>query len=83
MVVSSDGGNNFSPLTITDVNSDNGNDLNGEQGAAGGPTLDRDFNPAVTVSQGRMPSESGLSGDAGIPGGQVAVTWDDFGNNKS
>ncbi len=80
-VVSSDGGNNFSPMAITDVNSDNGNDLNGEQGAAGGPTLDRDFNPAVTVSQGREPSESGLSGDPGIPGGQVAVTWDNAHNN--
>ena len=82
-MVSSDGGNNFSPMTITDVNSQNGNDINGQQGAAGGPTLDRDFNPAITVSQGRAPSESGLSGDPGIPGGQVTVTWDNAGTTIS
>ena len=76
LYVSSDGGNNFSPVTIGDVNSqtefDDGNAL----------TSERDATPAITVSQGRLPSESGVGGDAGIPGGQVAVTWDDFGNNQ-
>ena len=36
--------------------------------------------PALTVSQGRLPSESGVSGDTGITAGQVAVTFDDFGD---
>ena len=77
VVVSSDGGNNFSPVTIGDVNSqtefDDGNAL----------TAERDATPALTVSQGRLPSESGVGGDAGIAGGQVAVTWDDFGTGRN
>ncbi len=86
-VVSSDGGNDFSPPTITDVNSQNENDTNGQQvltgeaGPGNGPTSDRDFNPAITVSQGRTPTESGLSGDPGIPGGTVTVSWDNAGSN--
>ena len=28
-------------------------------------------------------SQSGLTGDAGIPGGQVTVGWDDFGTNQN
>ena len=84
--VSSDGGNNFGPVTVADVNSGNANDVNGEQGAGNGPATSggggmRDFNPAITVSQGRAPSESGLSGDPGIPGGQVTETWDDAAGN--
>ena len=39
--------------------------------------------PALTVSQGRLPSESGVSGDTGITAGQVAVTFDDFGDSPS
>jgi subtilisin-like proprotein convertase family protein len=83
-VVSSDGGNNFGPITISDVNTQNGNDVNGQQGAGNGPAAAgtmRDFNPAMTVSQGRAPSESGLSGDPGITGGQVTVSWDNAGPN--
>ncbi len=80
-VASSDGGNNFGPMTVTDVNSQNGSPVNGQQGAGGGPTSERDFNPAITVSQGRQASESGLSGDPGIPGGQVTVAWDNAGTN--
>jgi subtilisin-like proprotein convertase family protein len=74
--VSSDGGNNFSPLTIQDINSQRP-DLDGN-----GPTTEHDATPAITVAQGRTPSESGQSGDAGIPGGQVSVGWDDFGNGQ-
>jgi subtilisin-like proprotein convertase family protein len=85
--VSSDGGNNFGPPTVADVNSQNFNDTNGdpvlagEAGPGNGPTTMRDFNPAITVSQGRLPSESGLSGDPGIPGGQVTVAWDNAATN--
>ena len=75
LVVSSDGGNNFSPLTVTDVNNSSFTD-------DGNFTTEHDTTPAVTVSQGRMGSESGLTGDAGIPGGQVAVAWNDFGGGQ-
>ncbi len=71
--VSSDGGNNFSPLTITG----NGNFLDDFL-----VPNEKDSTPAITVAQGRLPNESGQSGDAGIPGGQVAITFDDFGNNQ-
>ena len=74
--VSSDGGNNFSPLTIADVNdatfTDDGNFM-----------TEHDTTPAITVSQGRLPGESGQAGDAGIPGGQVTVGWDDFAANQN
>ena len=74
LVVSSDGGNNFSPLTVTDVNNPTTDD--------GNFTGEHDTTPAITVSQGRAPSESGQSGDSGVPGGQVAVSWSDFGANQ-
>ena len=74
LVVSSDGGNNFSPLTITDATPD--------ERRQGNFTGEHDTTPAITVSQGRAPSESGQSGDSGIPGGQVAVGWADFGTNQ-
>ena len=74
--VSSDGGNNFSPLTIADLNdatfTDDGNFMS-----------ENDTTPAITVSQGRLPAESGQAGDAGIPGGQVTVGWDDFAANQN
>ena len=69
--VSSDGGNDFSPATMaasTAINDGNG------------PESERDATPALTVSQGRLASESGVSGDNGITAGQVAVTFDDFGD---
>jgi subtilisin-like proprotein convertase family protein len=73
--VSSDGGNNFSPLTVADINdstfTDDGNVMS-----------EHDTTPAVTVSQGRLPAESGQAGDAGIPGGQVTVGWDNFANGN-
>ena len=70
MEVSSDGGNNFSPTTIAGAdNYDTGLD-------------EKDATPALTVSQGRLPSESGVSGDTGITAGQVAVTFDNFGDSS-
>ena len=63
--VSSDGGNNFGPDTIA---------------GAGNFATEKDGTPALTVSQGRLPTESGVSGDLGITAGQVAVTFDDFGD---
>ena len=77
--VSSDGGDNFSPLAIAG----NNNDLPD-------PTVpgEKDTTPVLTVAQGRSGvdnsegNESGQAGDVGIPGGQVAVTFDDFGNNQ-
>ena len=73
LVVSSDGGNNFTGQAITSINSQQPDNDNG-------PTTERNTLPALTVSQGRLPNESGQGGDAGIPGGQVAVTWDNFGD---
>ena len=64
--VSSDGGNNFSPATIA---------------GAENLSTEEDASPALTISQGRLPSESGVSGDTGITAGQVAVTFDDFGDS--
>ena len=73
--VSSDGGNNFSPMSIATTataGTDNGNSL---------PT-ERDATPALVVSQGRQASESGKSGDVGITAGQATVTFNDFGDNR-
>ena len=39
--------------------------------------------PQIVVSQGRLPNESGQQGDAGVPGGEVTVIWDDFGTNQN
>ena len=38
--------------------------------------------PAITISQGRLPTESGLAGDVGVPGGQVTVGWTDTATNQ-
>ena len=35
------------------------------------------------ISQGRLPDESGEQGDAGIPGGQVTVAWNNYGANQN
>ena len=40
------------------------------------------MNSAITVSQGRAPSQSGLTDDPGIPGGTVTVTWDNADNSQ-
>ena len=79
--VSSDGGNNFSPMAIADVNTSEFGSTAGE-GDANGPTNQHAATPSITVSQGRTPSESGQSGDQGVPGGQVAVSWDDAGDQQ-
>ena len=47
-----------------------------------GPTTERDAVPAITISQGRLPDESGQQGDAGVPGGQVTVGWSDTAANE-
>ena len=76
-VVSSDGGNNFSPITIADANTNKVADTNYQPGRSGNvtgsPALDYngpDLNSAITVSQGRDPSQSGITGDPGIPPGR-------------
>jgi subtilisin-like proprotein convertase family protein len=73
---SSDGGNDFTPMTIADQG--DGVPLDDSSG----PTSERDGAPALTVAQGRSGSENGQANDLGIPGGQVAATWDDFGDSK-
>ena len=70
MAASSDGGQSFSAQLPVNT-------------SAYGPTAERDSSPQVVVSQGRPAGQSGLTGDAGIPGGQVTVGWDDFGTNQN
>ena len=70
MVVSSDQGQTFSaPEAINN--------------SAYGPTTERDATPQIVISQGRVPSESGQGGDAGIAGGQVTVGWLNYGPNQN
>ena len=72
--VSSNGGQTFSaPATINSVGYDNG----------GAGTAERDATPQIVISQGRLPDESGQQGDAGVPGGQVTVGWNDYGANQN
>jgi len=69
MVTSTDGGVNFSaPVGINT--------------SRYGPTTERDAVPAITISQGRLPNESGQAGDTGITGGQVTVGWTDIAPNE-
>ncbi|MGC8642896.1 MAG: proprotein convertase P-domain-containing protein, partial [Isosphaeraceae bacterium] len=72
LIVSSDGGNNFTSEAIADVNQGQGN----YRGT--GPTSERDAVPALSISQGRPQGESGVGGEPGTPGGQVTVAWDDY-----
>ena len=72
--VSSNGGQTFSvDGAINTVGYDNG----------GAGTAERDATPQIIISQGRLPDESGQQGDAGIPGGQVTVAWNDYGVNQN
>lgn len=77
MITSTDGGQNFNAPVVQDVPQPNLNGL-----ALYGPTTERDAQPAITISQGRLPDESGLGGDAGVPGGQVTLGWVDTAANQ-
>ena len=70
VAASSDGGKTFTPVGLTNT-------------SAYGPTAERDATPQIVVSQGRLPNESGQQGDPGVPGGEVTVSWDDFGANQN
>ena len=70
LVVSSDGGESFSPPMTVNT-------------SGYGPTGERDQSPQLVITQGRTPDESGQLGDAGVPGGTVSLTWDDFGTNQN
>jgi subtilisin-like proprotein convertase family protein len=76
----------FNPNTIVMVTStDGGQDFSAQEtiNTSGyGPTTERDALPAITISQGRLPSESGQQGDAGVAGGQVTVGWTDTATNE-
>jgi subtilisin-like proprotein convertase family protein len=69
MVTSTDGGQDFSAQETINT-------------TAYGPTTERDAEPAITISQGRLPNESGQAGDAGVLGGQVTVGWTDTTANE-
>jgi subtilisin-like proprotein convertase family protein len=77
----------FNPNTIQFVSSSDGGSSFSGQGIVNtsgfGPTGERDALPTIVISQGRLASESGQQGDAGIPGGQVTVGWTDFGTNEN
>lgn len=78
LVTSTDGGQDFNAPVVMAVNSPDLSAL-----ALYGPTTERDAEPAITISQGRLPDESGQSGDAGVPGGQVTVGWVDTAANEN
>jgi subtilisin-like proprotein convertase family protein len=74
LMASSNGGQTFSaPAPVNTVAYDN-------QGLG---TQERDASPQIIISQGRLPDQSGQQGDAGIPGGQVTVAWNDYGANQN
>jgi subtilisin-like proprotein convertase family protein len=73
VLASSDGGKTFTPINPVNTS---------DTSPTYGPTAERDSNPQIVVSQGRLPNQSGLQGDPGVPGGQVTVVWDDFGTNQ-
>jgi subtilisin-like proprotein convertase family protein len=77
MVTSTDGGQVFNAPVVVNTNAPNLSAL-----ALYGPTTERDAEPAITISQGRLPTESGVAGDAGVPGGQVTVGWTDTAPNE-
>ena len=77
MVTSTDGGQSFNAPVVMAVNAPNFSGL-----ALYGPTTERDAEPAITISQGRLSTESGQQGDAGVPGGQVTVGWVDTAVNE-
>ena len=77
MVTSTDGGQDFNAPVVQDVAEPDLTEL-----SLYGPTTERDAEPAITISQGRLPDESGLAGDAGVPGGQVTVGWVDIAANQ-
>ena len=64
LVVSSDGGNQFGAVRTLN---DGGNQT----------TRERNTTPRLVVSQGRLAGTLS-AGDAGVPGGQVTIVWDDF-----
>ena len=76
----------FNPNSIVMVTSTNGGqDFSAQEqiNTSGyGPTTERDALPAIAISQGRLPGESGQQGDAGVPGGQVTVGWTDTAVNE-
>ena len=76
----------FNPNTILMVTSTNGGqDFSAPElinTSRYGPTTERDALPAITISQGRLPNQSGQQGDAGVQGGQVTVGWTDTATNE-
>jgi len=76
LTASSDGGKTFTPVGLANTTA-------ALAPYYYGPTAERDAVPQIVVSQGRLPNESGQQGDAGVPGGQVTVAWDDFGVNQN
>ena len=77
MVTSTDGGQDFTAPIVMTQSAPNQSQL-----ALYGPTTERDAVPAISISQGRLPSESGQAGDVGVQGGQVTVGWTDTAANE-
>ena len=77
----------FNPNSIVMVTStDGGQQFSAPEGlntSGYGPTTERDAEPTITISQGRLPDESGQSGDVGVLGGQVTVGWTDIAANEN
>ena len=77
MVTSTDGGQYFTAPIVINQDATGLSEL-----ALYGATTERDAEPAISVSQGRLPTESGVAGDIGVQGGQVTVGWTDTATNQ-
>jgi subtilisin-like proprotein convertase family protein len=68
VISSSNGGTSFSAPQLVNQSGNGG--------------LQRDTSPQLVISQGRPAGTNGAS-DAGVPGGQVSVIWDDFNSGST
>jgi subtilisin-like proprotein convertase family protein len=75
-------GNQFNPnATVLLMSSDQGNSFSSQlpvNSAAYGPTIERDAQPQIIISEGRPAGESGRVGDPGVAPGTVTIAWADI-----
>ena len=77
-------GAQFNPnATVLIMSSDQGNSFSSQipiNNSAYGPTVERDSQPQIVISQGRPAGQSGQTGDPGIQPGTVTIGWTDIGS---
>ena len=77
MVTSTDGGQDFNAPVVQDVAEPDLTEL-----SLYGPTTERDAEPAITISQGRLPDESGWQETPGFQAVKSLVGWIDMAANQ-